>query len=100
MQNSEISKISEFFYCARCLLLCPRINDQLRTAEQGQGLPAGFVRHLRVPDLGGAAVMHAGRKAGKRPFAGSAQETAREFEGVSEGPVIFATTTANLTISK
>ena len=72
------------------------INDQLRTAKQGQGLSVGFVRHLRIPDLGGAAAVHAGREAGKRPFAGSAQKVALELDGgeafrpfrqVAEGPV-------------
>ena len=36
---------------------------------------------MRVPDLGGTAVMHTGRNAGKRPFARGAQKVALEFDG-------------------
>ena len=84
MQTSEFLENSEVFLSRINLLLYKslrtRINDQLRTAEQGQGLPAGFVRHLCIPDLGGASVVHARRKAGKRPFAGGAREIALELD--------------------
>ena len=89
-QNSEI--FSEFFLKS----LCTRIENQLRTTEQRQGFPAGFVRHLRIPDLGGAAVMHARRNTGKRAFTGGTQKITLEFDGgeilrsfgqVGKGPV-------------
>ena len=72
------------------------INDQLRTAEQRDGLSTGFVRHLRIPDLGGLAAMHARCNADNRAFAHGTQKVALEFDGgetlrsfgqVGEGPV-------------
>jgi len=32
-----------------------RIENQLRTPEQGERFPAGFIRHFGIPDLGRAA---------------------------------------------
>lgn len=87
---------SEFFYLESCTSLRTRIKNQLRTAEQGDRLPTGFVRYLRIPNLGGAAVVDTGRKAGQRPFADGTQKVALEFDGseilrpfgqAGEGPV-------------
>ena len=73
-----------------------RIQDQLRTPEQRDRLPSRVIRHLGVPDLRGAAGVHAGGDAGKRAFPGCAQEIRLQFDGgevgrtcgeVGKGPV-------------
>ena len=46
------------------------IDNHLRTPEQCNGLPAGFVRHLGIPYLGRAAIVYPCGYAGNASLSG------------------------------